>query len=81
MTIYQFNSLSEMEQIEAIWTVPAIAERTENGYKIFLFQLDSFYVELYHHMERDSTEKIRSFASEEHLFPYLAKINIDKLLW
>ena len=80
MTIYQFNSLSEMEQIEAIWTVPAIAERTENGYKIFLFQLDSFYVELYHHMERDATERIRSFANDDYLIPYLAKINIDQLL-
>jgi hypothetical protein len=80
MTIYQFNSLNEMEQIEAIWAVPAIAERKENGYKIFLFQLDSFYVELYHHIERDATERIRSFASEDHLIPYLAKINIDQLL-
>lgn len=80
MTIYQFNSLSEMEQIEAIWTVPAIAERKENGYKIFLFQLHSFYVELYHHMERDATERIRSFANEEYLMPYLVKINIDHLL-
>lgn len=81
MTIYQFNSLTEMEQIEAIWTVPAVAERKENGYKVFLFHLGSFYVELYHHMERDSTERIRSFSSEDHLMPYLAKINIDQLFW
>jgi hypothetical protein len=80
MTIYQFNDLSEMEQIEVIWTVPAIAERKENGYKIFLFQVDSFYVELYHHILRDATERIRSFSSEEFLLPYLATIDIDQLL-
>ena len=80
MTIYQFNDLSEMEQIEAIWTVPAIAERKENGYKIFLFQIDAFYVELYHHIQRDSTERIRSFSNEELLVPYLARIDIDQLL-
>ncbi len=79
MTIYQFNALTEMEQIEVIWPVPAIAERTENGYKIFLFQIDSFYVELYHHIERESTERIRSFSNEEYLTPYLCKINIDQL--
>ena len=80
MTIYQFNDLTEMEQIEVIWTVPAIAERKENGYKIFLFQVDSFYVELYHHIQRDATERIRSFSSEELLLPYLATIDIDQLL-
>ena len=80
MTIYQFNDLSEMEQIEIIWTVPAIAERKENGYKIFLFQVDSFYVELHHHIRRDATERIRSFSNEELLLPYLAMIDIDQLL-
>ena len=80
MTIYQFNDLSEMEQIEVIWTVPAIAERKENGYKIFLFQVDSFYVELYHHIQRDATERIRSFSNEELLLPYLATIDIGQLL-
>jgi hypothetical protein len=80
MTIYQFNSLSEMEQIEIIWKVPAIAERFENGYKIFLFQVDAFYVELYHHVERDATERLRTFSSTDKLMPYLTDINIDELV-
>ena len=79
MTIYQFNSLSEMEQIEIIWKVPAIDQRFENGYKIFLFQVYSFYVELYHHLERDATERLRSFSSDEYLAPYLNKMNIGQL--
>ena len=80
MTIYQFNALSEMEQIETIWNVPAVAERIENGYKIFLFQIGSFYVELYHHLERDSTERLRTFSNADQLSPYLQKINIDRLI-
>ena len=79
MTIYQFNALSEMEQIEMIWKVPAIAERFENGYKVFLFQIHSFYVELYHHLERDATERLRTFSGDDKLAPYLADINIDHL--
>ena len=80
MNIYEFKALSEMEQIEAIWKVPAIAERHECGYKIFLFQIDSFYVELYHHLERDATERLRAFMHPDLLVPYLALINVDELI-
>ena len=80
MTIYEFNSLSEMEQIEIIWKVPAVAERFEDGYKIFLFQVDSFYVELYHHVVRDATERLRTFVGTDKLMPYLVAININELV-
>lgn len=45
MTLYQFNALDEMEQIEAIWEHGVhIAERLHEEYKLILYQIDSFYV-------------------------------------
>lgn len=79
MTLEQFRKLEEMEQIELLWPLPVIGHRMENGYQVLLFQLDSFYVELYHHMLRDSLEKLRAFADTQYLDIYLEKINIAEL--
>ena len=79
MTLYQFNMMDEMEQMEAIWTGVKIAERQEDRYHIELIQIDSFYVEMYFIEDRNLV-RTRSFSSPEQLLPYMGQIDINELL-
>ncbi len=45
MTLYQFNLLNEMEQMEAIWDAVKLAEREDETFQYNLYQIDKFYVE------------------------------------
>jgi hypothetical protein len=51
MTLYQFLQLDEMEQAEALWKSIMIADRIEGEYRLILYQRDSFYLEVWYHME------------------------------
>ncbi len=79
MTLYEFNALDEAEQIEVIWDSPNVGERNDGDYKIKLFQIDSFYVETYRHIEHDVLKRIRSFSSIDQLQPYIGQIDISNL--
>lgn len=76
MTLYQFNSLDEMEQQEAIWEGLHIADREDEEHKILLYQIDAFYVEVYYHKEYNVIRRYRPFTSTEELAPYLKQIKI-----
>jgi hypothetical protein len=69
-----------MEQQEAIWDGVLVADREDEEHKILLYQIDSFYVEVYYHKEYNVIRKYRSFASTEQLEPYLRKIDLAKKL-
>ncbi len=75
MTLYQYNALDECEQHEAIWDNGVhIGERIEGEYKIILYQLFSFYVELRYHMEQNVLKGLRSFNNTELLMPYISTL-------
>lgn len=80
MTLYQFNLLDEMEQAEAVWSGTHIGERKDGEHTILLYQIDSFYVEVYYHREYNVIKRMRSFSSTEQLAPYLGQIDIINLL-
>ncbi len=75
MTLYQFLALDEMEQAEAIWEGVHIAEREDEEHRILLYQIDSFYVEVFYHKEYNIIRRFRSFSSVNLLEPYLSRIN------
>lgn len=77
MTLYQFISLDEMEQQEAIWEGVLIADREDEEHKIFLYQIDSFYVEVFRPKEYNVVRKFVPFSSTDKLEPYLEKIKIE----
>ena len=82
MTLYQYNDLDEAEQHEAIWEHGVhIGERIEGEYKIILYQIFSFYVELRYHIEHNVLKGARSFSSTEQLKPYTDKIDINFKLY
>ena len=80
MTLYQYNDLDEMEQHEAIWEHGVhIGERIEGEYKIILYQIFSFYVELFYHMEFNVLRRLRSFSNTECLDAYIRKFDLKDI--
>jgi hypothetical protein len=74
MTLYQFLTLDEMEQAEAIWEGVHIADREDEEHRILLYQIESFYVEVFYHNEYNVIRSSRPFASVEQLVPYSDRI-------
>ena len=57
-----------------------IGKRVKNGNFVFLFQLDTFYVEMYCNIENKSVQEYRIFKETNQLAPYLESIVLDDLL-
>jgi hypothetical protein len=68
MTLYQFNSMDEAEQIESFWNGVFVGERKEDGFLIECRQIDDFYVE-FKINDRFYTD-MRSFKNPDLLIPY-----------
>lgn len=78
MTLHQFHELDEMEQVEALWEHGVlIADRDEGEYKLILYQIDAFYVEVWYHKQYNVVRKYRPFSSIEILGPYLDQLNVN----
>lgn len=78
MTLYQFNTLDGMEQAEVLWDIGVhIGERRDEEHKILLYQIDSFYVEVFYHQQYNVIRKIESFSSVEQLALYIEKMTFD----
>lgn len=57
MTLHEFNKLHEMEQQEAIWDGKFVADTEDNEHKILLYQVGSFYIEVYLYKEYNVIRK------------------------
>lgn len=82
MTLYQYNRLDELEQLEAIWEHGAlVAEREDELNRYKLYQINAFYVEVVRDKEHNLRRAFRSFASTnaDMLQPYLDKIDVKGL--
>ena len=81
MTARQFDSLNPTDKENMVCLYGAfIAVRQEPEFIIRLYQLDSFYVELYYHQVRDQAVCIKSFESTVKLDPYLNSIDLSGLM-
>jgi hypothetical protein len=79
LTLYQFKALSGFEQAEAVWTGTLLAHREEGFFRILLYQVDSFYVEVYYHKAGNVLSSFRPFTTTKLLEPYLQDINIEEI--
>jgi hypothetical protein len=81
MKMYQFNCMDEVRQIELLWSKGAlIGSRKQGFYKVLLYQVDSFYVEVFYEYFKGKMAKLNSFTDSDRLEPYLNSINIEALL-
>ena len=82
MNIDLFTQLSEsarLKYIEASGVL--IAERKSAPCDVKLYQVGSFYTELYHHTHFNVIVNINAFTSLDMLDPYLETVTIDNLIY
>jgi len=78
ITLDQFDSLPNVKKGTIIFNdAEFIAERKEGVLTILLYQLYSFYVEVYYQQDLNEIQKIRTFSNTELLEPYLEQFDIQ----
>lgn len=81
MTLDQFTLLNEAKQAETLLERGIyLADRVYKNFSIILYQLDSFYVEVYHNLRFDIMQGMRCFQDDDALLPYLESIDISSLV-
>lgn len=81
MTLYEYILLRPEDQAKATWQYGAFIAVADKGpLKVLLYQIDSFYVEVYYNCELGKIEELRSFDSTDHLEPYLSVIDLSELI-
>lgn len=80
MTVTDFTHLDETIQAEILLRRGTfLTERLYKNFTIFLYQLDGFYVEVYHNLRFNMLQGMRCFEDDETLQPYLESIDISCL--
>lgn len=80
MDIMDFNFMDGKAKTEVLTTQGVfLAERTDGCYRISLYQLNDFYVEIYYHKTRFFYICIRSFVDVGEIYPYLDSIDIAEV--
>lgn len=81
MKLSEFILLSEDQKKQSVLHKGVlVAKRSRGDCLIFLFQLDSYYVETYCNRGNGSIEEYRAFRNLSLLAPYLEEIPLDGLL-
>ena len=80
MNIEDFNFLDALAKTEVISLEGVyLGERSEGCFRISLYQVENFYVEIYYHTTRFFYVCIRSFEGDGELSPYLENIDISEI--
>jgi hypothetical protein len=76
-----FKSLSAEKQRKKVLDKGVyLCNRETDEHSIFLFQLDSFYIEVYFLHNNDELYSIKSFEGTQLLDPYMDRINLKSLM-
>lgn len=79
MDIYTFLSLSKEEQTKAIDKDDYLSERNESSFKVKLYALADFYVEMFCTSIGEEIVKYKAFKSRRLLIPYLDNLKIEEI--
>lgn len=81
MKLFEFQRLSEGEQIAALYQHGVyIGKRKIESMTVLIYQLDSYYVEVFYRSYRRLIYKIRCSGSTSILDPYLEQIDVEYLV-
>ena len=81
MTLMEFQSLTESEQINMLYQHGVyVGKRRQVNFTVLLYQLDSFYTEVFYYSYRLHIYKIRCSDSTTILDPYLEQINVEYVM-
>jgi hypothetical protein len=79
MTLAAFKSLDHNGQVSATQRAVCIAGRDLPRFKVLLYQLDDFYVEVFYHSRYNCIHSLHAFDDTELLEPYLEKIPLQNI--
>lgn len=80
VNIQEFNGLTIDEKAWNLWhgaTFLSVYEKA--GYRINLFYLNDYYIELWYNISENKVDHIRAFTSLELLDPFLENIILEGL--
>lgn len=81
MTLYEYRTLSFQERSDVLHASGVLlSDRSCPPYHLSLFQLYSFYVEVYFHQGHQHIDSLRPFNSMQLLDPYLEQIDVSGLI-
>lgn len=81
MTLEEFESLAENQKLDLLYTQGVyIGKCAKEGCVTLLFQLDSFYVELFYLKYRCYIKRMELFTSPEAIDEYLQPVDIENLV-
>ena len=81
MTLKHFSLLNKAKQQDIVLRNGMfLTERTDGPFKIMLYQLEDFYVEVFIFNLYDKVALFRAFDSIDELEPYFEQINVSGLL-
>ena len=80
MTLRYYNGLDEVEQHAVLCENGVdIGERVDGEYKIILYQIFSFYVELFYHPKYHVLKRLRSFSHIDCLDAYIKQVDLSEI--
>lgn len=81
MTLQDFQLLPGDRQIDELYqSAVYLGKRKQASSIILLYQLESFYVEVYYRKYRSHVRHLHCFESTELLDPYLEQIDVENLV-
>ena len=81
MTLQHFKALTQNKQSKKLLTEGVcVADRKTDEVQALLFQIDSFYVEVFFNGDGDEVLFSRSFEDVEDLEPYLQDIDLSRII-
>jgi hypothetical protein len=81
ITIGRFNEMNIDEKSYYLWHGATFLHVYEkSGYRVNLFFMNDYYIELHYNIETNKIDRIRAFTSVHCLEPFLDNIRIEVLL-
>ena len=81
MKLYEFTLLDIEDQLEITFSDGEYVDmRYQGNHRILLYQVSSFYVEVFYDGEKDMIVKHRSFSPLTQLEPYLREISLAGII-
>ena len=72
MKLYEFNRLDKDRQAQTLKDYGVlIEERLEKEDQVLVYQMQTFYAEVYYHKGYKIIKKLRSFTNSDNVFPYV----------
>jgi len=69
--------MSDDEKANAVWSGNFLGDREENGLRVQLYSINSFFVEVFYDGLANKIIRFRAFKTYDLLTPYLAHIKFN----